>query len=142
MKVLLLGSGGREHALAWKIAQSSILDELFIAPGNAGTKKHGKNVDLAPTDFDSIKEFVITQQIDMVIVGPEEPLVNGIYDYFQADDQLRKVAVIGPSNSKIWNFYGGDHYSRVGILVINERAICIKSGWTSCRKRRFDSFGP
>ena len=97
MKVLLLGSGGREHALAWKIAQSSILDELFIAPGNAGTKKHGKNVDLAPTDFDSIKEFVITQQIDMVIVGPEEPLVNGIYDYFQADDQLRKVAVIGPS---------------------------------------------
>ena len=97
MKVLLLGSGGREHALAWKIAQSSILDELFIAPGNAGTKKHGKNVDLAPTDFDSIKEFVITQQIDMVIVGPEEPLVNGIYDYFQANDQLRKVAVIGPS---------------------------------------------
>ena len=97
MKVLLLGSGGREHALAWKIAQSSILDELFIAPGNAGTKKHGKNVDLSPTDFESIKEFVIAQQIDMVIVGPEEPLVNGIYDYFQADDQLRKVAIIGPS---------------------------------------------
>ncbi len=97
MKVLLLGSGGREHALAWKIAQSSILDELFIAPGNAGTKKHGKNVDLAPTDFEGIKEFVIAQLIDMVIVGPEEPLVNGIYDYFQADDQLRKVAIIGPS---------------------------------------------
>jgi len=97
MKVLLLGSGGREHALAWKIAQSSILDELFIAPGNAGTKKHGKNVELAPTDFEGIKEFVIAQQIDMVIVGPEEPLVNGIYDYFQADDQLRKVAIIGPS---------------------------------------------
>jgi len=97
MKVLLLGSGGREHALAWKIAQSSILDELFIAPGNAGTKKHGKNVDVSPTDFESIKEFVIAQQIDMVIVGPEEPLVNGIYDYFQADDQLRKVAIIGPS---------------------------------------------
>jgi phosphoribosylamine--glycine ligase len=97
MKVLLLGSGGREHALAWKIAQSSILDDLFIAPGNAGTKKHGKNVDLSPTDFDGIKEFVITQQIDMVIVGPEEPLVNGIYDYFQADEQLKKVGVIGPS---------------------------------------------
>ena len=76
MKVLLLGSGGREHALAWKIAQSSILDELFIAPGNAGTKKHGKNVDLSPTDFDGIKEFVVAQQIDMVIVGPEEPLVT------------------------------------------------------------------
>jgi phosphoribosylamine--glycine ligase len=97
MKVLLLGSGGREHALAWKIAQSSILDELFIAPGNAGTKKHGKNVDLSPTDFDGIKEFVTTHQIDMVIVGPEEPLVNGIYDYFQADEQLKKVGIIGPS---------------------------------------------
>jgi phosphoribosylamine--glycine ligase len=97
MKVLLLGSGGREHALAWKIAQSSILDELFIAPGNAGTKKHGKNVDLSPTDFDAIKEFVSSQQIDMVIVGPEEPLVNGIYDYFQADEQLKKVGIIGPS---------------------------------------------
>jgi len=97
MKVLLLGSGGREHALAWKIAQSSILDELFIAPGNAGTKKHGKNVDLSPTDFDGIKEFVVAQQIDMVIVGPEEPLVNGIYDYFQADEQLKKVGIIGPS---------------------------------------------
>jgi phosphoribosylamine--glycine ligase len=97
MKVLLLGSGGREHALAWKIAQSSILDELFIAPGNAGTKKHGKNVDLSPTDFDGIKEFVNAHQIDMVIVGPEEPLVNGIYDYFQADEQLKKVGIIGPS---------------------------------------------
>ncbi len=97
MKVLLLGSGGREHALAWKIAQSSILDELFIAPGNAGTKKHGKNVDLSPTDFDGIKEFVVAQHIDMVIVGPEEPLVNGIYDYFQADEQLKKVGIIGPS---------------------------------------------
>jgi phosphoribosylamine--glycine ligase len=83
--------------LAWKIAQSSILDELFIAPGNAGTKKHGKNVDLSPTDFDGIKEFVTTHQIDMVIVGPEEPLVNGIYDYFQADEQLKKVGIIGPS---------------------------------------------
>lgn len=97
MKVLLLGSGGREHALAWKIAQSSILDELFIAPGNAGTKKHGKNIDLATTDFEGIKNFVVDNQIDMVIVGPEEPLVKGIYDFFQADDQLKKVAVIGPS---------------------------------------------
>ncbi|MEY4288268.1 MAG: hypothetical protein RLZZ30_356 [Bacteroidota bacterium] len=97
MKVLLLGSGGREHALAWKIAQSSILDDLFIAPGNAGTKKHGKNIDLSPTDFDGIRTFVLEQQIDMVIVGPEEPLVKGIYDFFQADEQLKKVGVIGPS---------------------------------------------
>lgn len=97
MRVLLLGSGGREHALAWKIAQSSILDDLFIAPGNAGTKKHGKNIDLSPTDFDGIRTFVLEQQIDMVIVGPEEPLVKGIYDFFQADEQLRKVGIIGPS---------------------------------------------
>ncbi|MFZ9657854.1 MAG: phosphoribosylamine--glycine ligase, partial [Crocinitomicaceae bacterium] len=80
MKVLLLGSGGREHAIAWKIAQSSILDELFIAPGNAGTKKHGKNIELSVTDFEGIKNFVLQNQIDMVVVGPEEPLVLGIYD--------------------------------------------------------------
>lgn len=97
MKVLLLGSGGREHALAWKIAQSSILDELFIAPGNAGTRQHGKNIALSPTDFDGIKKFVLENSIEMVIVGPEEPLVNGIYDYFLADEKLRKVPLIGPS---------------------------------------------
>jgi phosphoribosylamine--glycine ligase len=97
MKVLLLGSGGREHALAWKIAQSSILDELFIAPGNAGTRQHGKNVAISPTDFEGIKNFVIENAIEMVIVGPEEPLVNGIYDFFQTDEKLRKIPVIGPS---------------------------------------------
>jgi phosphoribosylamine--glycine ligase len=97
MKVLLLGSGGREHALAWKIAQSSILDELYIAPGNAGTRQHGKNVAISPTDFEAVKNFVLENGIEMVIVGPEEPLVNGIYDFFQADDKLRKVSVIGPS---------------------------------------------
>jgi phosphoribosylamine--glycine ligase len=97
MKVLLLGSGGREHALAWKIAQSSILDDLFIAPGNAGTRQHGKNIAISPTDFDSIKNFVLENGIEMVIVGPEEPLVNGIYDFFQTDEKLRKVPVIGPS---------------------------------------------
>ena len=97
MKVLLLGSGGREHALAWKIAQSSILDELYIAPGNAGTRQHGKNLAISPTDFEAVKNFVLENGIEMVIVGPEEPLVNGIYDFFQADDKLRKVPVIGPS---------------------------------------------
>ena len=97
MKVLLLGSGGREHAIAWKIAQSSILDELFIAPGNAGTKKHGKNIELSVTDFEGIKTFVLQNNIDMVVVGPEEPLVLGIYDFFTADPQLKNVAVIGPS---------------------------------------------
>jgi phosphoribosylamine--glycine ligase len=97
MKVLLLGSGGREHALAWKIAQSSILDELYIAPGNAGTRQHGKNIAISPTDFEAIKIFVLENSIEMVIVGPEEPLVNGIYDFFQADEKLKRVPVIGPS---------------------------------------------
>lgn len=97
MKVLLLGSGGREHALAWKIAQSSILDELYIAPGNAGTKQHGKNIAISPNDFDSVKQFVLDNSIEMVVVGPEEPLVNGIYDFFIADEKLRKIPVIGPS---------------------------------------------
>ena len=97
MKILLLGSGGREHALAWKIAQSSMLDELYIAPGNAGTRNHGKNLPFSPTDFESVKKHVLELNIDMVVVGPEEPLVMGIYDYFLSDPELRKVPVIGPS---------------------------------------------
>tara|TARA_B110000285_G_scaffold2578_1_gene2690 strand:- start:6913 stop:8187 length:1275 start_codon:yes stop_codon:yes gene_type:complete len=97
MRILLLGSGGREHALAWKMAQSSILKELFIAPGNTGTKKYGKNVNLSLTNFEEIKTFVIGNDINMVVVGPEDPLVNGIADFFEADDQLSKVPVIGPN---------------------------------------------
>jgi len=96
MNVLLLGSGGREHALAWKIAQSSILDNLYIAPGNAGTKQHGKNIDLSINDFDSIKVFVLENKIDVVVVGPEEPLVNGIHDFFLEEEELNKIPVIGP----------------------------------------------
>ena len=97
MRVLLLGSGGREHALAWKISQSSILDQLFIAPGNAGTRQFGKNIPLSPIDFIAVKSFVIENNIDMVVVGPEEPLVLGIYDFFIADPDLYKIPVIGPS---------------------------------------------
>ena len=97
MRILLLGSGGREHALAWKMAQSSVLKELFIAPGNAGTKKHGTNVNLSLTNFEEIKTFVLANDINMVVVGPEDPLVNGIADFFEADDQLSKVPVIGPN---------------------------------------------
>ncbi len=97
MKVLLLGSGGREHALAWKIAQSSQLDQLFIAPGNAGTQNHGTNVALNPTDFDAVKKFVLENLITMVVVGPEGPLVNGIYDFFVNDPELNSIPVIGPS---------------------------------------------
>jgi phosphoribosylamine--glycine ligase len=96
MNVLILGSGGREHAFAWKIAQSKRLTSLFIAPGNAGTAACGTNVDIAVTDFDKIKAFVWEQNIDLVLVGPEEPLVKGIRDFFSSDEVLKDVAVIGP----------------------------------------------
>lgn len=97
MKILLLGSGGREHALAWKIAQSAKVEKLFIAPGNAGTSAVGENVAISVCDFDAIAEFVLKNEIAMVVVGPEDPLVNGIYDYFKGNEQLKHVAVIGPS---------------------------------------------
>ena len=96
MNVLILGSGGREHAFAWKIAQSNQLDKLFIAPGNAGTAQEGTNVNIDVNDFDSIKDFVLSNNVEMVIVGPEDPLVNGIHDYFLADNQLKNIGVIGP----------------------------------------------
>ena len=97
MRVLLLGSGGREHALAWKIAQSSMLEELFIAPGNAGTKLHGENVNISPSDFEAVKDFVLKNEINMVIVGPEDPLVDGIVDFFEGDEMIANVPVIGPN---------------------------------------------
>ena len=97
MNVLLLGSGGREHALAWKIAQSKTLNKLFIAPGNAGTDSVGENVNIAADDFDAIKLFAIENEISMVVVGPEDPLVKGIYDFFQNDSELKDIVVIGPS---------------------------------------------
>jgi len=97
MKLLLLGSGGREHALAWKIAQSPKIEKLYIAPGNAGTSSVGENVNIKADDFSSIKAFVLDNNINMVVVGPEDPLVKGIYDYFQKDSELNKIPVIGPS---------------------------------------------
>lgn len=99
MKILLLGSGGREHALAWKIAQSPKVSQLFIAPGNAGTMQVGKNVDIKADDFDGIAQFVLDYEVDMVVVGPEDPLVKGIYDYFQYHDLLKDIPVIGPSKA-------------------------------------------
>lgn len=97
MKILLLGSGGREHALGWKIAQSKRVTQLFIAPGNAGTSEVGTNVDIQVNDFDAIKDFIGAQQIDMVVVGPEDPLVNGIYDALKNDPRTNDTVVIGPS---------------------------------------------
>lgn len=97
MKILLLGGGGREHALAWKIAQSSKCEKLFIAPGNVGTAAIGENVDIEVNDFDEQKEFVVANHIDMVVVGPEAPLVKGVYDEFKNDLRTASVPVIGPS---------------------------------------------
>ena len=99
MNILLLGAGGREHAFAWKLSQSNQCTKLFIAPGNAGTSLCGTNVELAVTDFDGIKQFCIDQAIEMVVVGPEEPLVKGIYDYFKSDPAIQHIAVIGPSKA-------------------------------------------
>ena len=99
MKILLLGSGGREHALAWKIAQSSKCDKLYIAPGNAGTNNCGENVAMKADDFEAIKAFCIEKQIDMVVVGPEDPLVKGIYDNLKADSRTSHIPVIGPSKA-------------------------------------------
>jgi phosphoribosylamine---glycine ligase len=97
MKILLLGSGGREHALAWKLRQSKHCSKLFIAPGNAGTAECGTNLDLSPTDFDSLKNCCKENKIEMVVVGPEEPLVTGIVNYFAKDPELASIPVIGPS---------------------------------------------
>jgi len=97
--VLLIGSGGREHAIAWKLAQSPLLNQLFIAQGNAGTSGVGTNVAISGNDFESVKQFVLQNQVDLVVVGPEEPLVRGIHDYFLNDEQLKGISVIGPQKA-------------------------------------------
>ena len=97
MNVLILGSGGREHAFAWKIAKSSSCNQLFIAPGNAGTAEVGTNINIDVNNFENIKEFVLTENVKLVLVGPEDPLVNGIYNFFKEDEQLKDISLIGPS---------------------------------------------
>ena len=99
MKVLLLGSGGREHALAWKIAQSDKCEKLYIAPGNAGTAEVGENVDIKADDFEALKQFCVENAIDMVVVGPEDPLVKGVYGDFRDDERTKNIPVIGPSKA-------------------------------------------
>lgn len=99
MNILILGSGGREHAFSWKIAQSPQCDKLYIAPGNAGTAGIGQNVNIGVNDFDAIGTFVKENQVDLVVVGPEDPLVNGISDYFKADGELAKIGLVGPSKA-------------------------------------------
>lgn len=96
MNILVLGSGGREHAIAWKLSQSHNVEKIFIAPGNAGTALVGENVSVSPTDFQAVRDIVISKKIDMVVVGPEQPLVDGVVDFFRNDDKLKNVRVIGP----------------------------------------------
>jgi hypothetical protein len=97
MNLLLLGSGGREHAFAWKMAQSPLCKKLYIAPGNAGTAQHGENVAISATDFEAIETFVKEKAIDLVVVGPEDPLVKGIFDFFKNNPTISHIPVIGPS---------------------------------------------
>lgn len=97
MNILLLGSGGREHALAWKMLQSPLCNNLYVAPGNAGTATIAQNINISPVDFDAVKQTVIEKGVDLVVVGPEDPLVKGVYDFFKADAQLNHIPVIGPS---------------------------------------------
>ena len=99
MNILVLGSGGREHTLAWKISQSILCKRLFVAPGNSGTSTIATNIDIAVTDFEAIKRTVLENQIEMVVVGPEDPLVLGIHDYFNEDDNLKNIPVIGPEKA-------------------------------------------
>ena len=99
MKILLLGGGGREHALAWKIAQSEKCEKLFIAPGNAGTQNVGENVNIKADDFEALKNFAVENGVDMVVVGPEDPLVKGVYDDFKTDPRTKNIPVIGPSKA-------------------------------------------
>ena len=96
MNVLVIGSGGREHAISWKLAQSKKLSNLYVAPGNAGTKEVATNIDVGVNDFEGLKNAVLKQSIDLVIVGPEDPLVNGLVDFFLQDDQTAHIPVIGP----------------------------------------------
>ncbi|MFP4060352.1 MAG: phosphoribosylamine--glycine ligase [Bacteroidales bacterium] len=111
MNVLIIGSGGREHALAWKIAQSTMLDRLFIAPGNAGTRLHGENVSIGVNDFAGQAQLCIDNQIDMVIVGPEEPLVKGLKDYFAENEELSHITIIGPGKDGA-NLEGSKNYAK------------------------------
>ena len=112
MNILLLGNGGREHAFAWKISQSEQCSQLYIAPGNAGTAIHGININIQVNDFDKIRSFVIEKNISLVLVGPEEPLVKGIVDFFRDDNELKNVAIIGPDKIGA-QLEGSKHFAKI-----------------------------
>ena len=124
MNILIIGSGGREHTLTWKIKQSRYCDQLFILPGNAGTAKLGKNVDLNPNDFEKVKDLVIEKDIGLVIVGPEEPLVNGIVDFFESQSELKNIKIFGPSK-KGAQLEGSKDFSKD--FMFRNKIPCAKS---------------
>ncbi len=126
MKILLLGSGGREHALAWKIAQSPLCSELVIAPGNAGTAQCGTNINLSDSDIDGVKKYVLDNQIDMIVVGPEQALVNGIYDAIKNDPQCADKIVIGPSKAGA-QLEGSKSYSKTFMQEFNIPTAAYRS---------------
>lgn len=126
VNVLLLGSGGREHAFAWKIAQSQSLAKLYISPGNAGTRAYGINVDVNPTNFASIKQFVMTNNINLVVVGPEEPLVRGVFDYFAGDPEIHMIPVVGPSKEGA-KLEGSKDYAKAFMARHNVPTAAYKS---------------
>ena len=126
MNVLILGSGGREHAIAHKITQSDLLHQLFVAPGNAGTAQLGTNLNLDINDFDAIKEICLKNNIDLVVVGPEDPLVNGIYDYFKADESLKNIHIFAPSKEAA-QLEGSKEYAKEFLIKNNIPTAKYKS---------------
>ena len=134
MKLLLLGSGGREHALAWKIAQSPKIEKLYIAPGNAGTREVGENVAIKADDFDAIKQFTLDNDIQMVVVGPEDPLVKGIYDYFRNDEALKNIPVIGPSKAGAV-LEGSKEFAKDSCSVITSRPQATRASQPTTWKK-------
>ena len=131
MNILVLGSGGREHTFAWKIAQSEECDKLFVAPGNSGTEKIATNLSINVTDFGAIKAAVLENDISLVVVGPEDPLVQGIHDFFLADETIKHISVIGPQKAAAeLNCLLLDSCNLK--LLINPGSV-DKSGWQSLR---------
>ena len=138
MKILLLGSGGREHALAWKISQSAKCEKLYIAPGNAGTAGVGENVPVKADDFEAIKIFVLRNRIQMVVVGPEDPLVKGIYDFFRNDPELREISVIGPSKAGAV-LEGSKDFAKVSCSVTASQRPAIRPSTESTSQKGLPS---
>jgi len=137
MNILILGSGGREHAISWKLSQSPKVSKLFIAPGNAGTKNIGENLDISVNDFESISKVVLENDIEMIIVGPEDPLVNGVYDYFTNNEKLKHVSVIGPSKAAA-ELEGSKEFAKEFMMRHNIPTAAYKSFTVETLEKGYD----